>query len=191
MERRKQTPDPGEQLDRRVRRTRHALEVNLLELMKSKPLRAISMRELCRAADICRTTPYLHYRDVLDILEQAENAFIIRLDGLFEEYPPERAAQERKAFLCSFYGLVAEHQLLLDVIVNYQGDPDFLEKIAGRCQGHIQAFLPPSIEREPERTYAAAFLTGAMGALLQRYIKEGCAQPAAELAELTPSLGEG
>lgn len=62
MENRKSAPVNEESLDRRVRRTRKLLQNSLLTCMKEKPLNSISMRELCRMADLCRTTPYLHYK---------------------------------------------------------------------------------------------------------------------------------
>ena len=74
MENRKSAPVNEETLDRRVRRTRKLLQNSLLTCMKEKPLGSISMRELCRMSDLCRTTPYLHYKDVLDIFEQLEQA---------------------------------------------------------------------------------------------------------------------
>ena len=50
--------------DRRVRRTKRLLLKSLTSLMKEKPIKDISVKELTDLADINRGTFYLHYRDI-------------------------------------------------------------------------------------------------------------------------------
>lgn len=56
--------------DRRVARTRKRLMDVLAQTLSEKPLTEISVRELCEAADINRSTFYLHFSD-LDALHRA------------------------------------------------------------------------------------------------------------------------
>jgi AcrR family transcriptional regulator len=53
--------------DRRVRRTRHALQHALFELIVEKGYERISVSEIIEAADVGRSTFYLHYRDKEDL----------------------------------------------------------------------------------------------------------------------------
>ena len=68
-------PDENIGTDRRIRKTRQRLQAALLLLMKEEPLSQITMREVCRRADVGRSTPYSHFRDVEDILDQLEATF--------------------------------------------------------------------------------------------------------------------
>jgi AcrR family transcriptional regulator len=72
-------------LDRRTRRTRHALQNALLSLAEEKDLESITVQEITDRADINRATFYQHYRDKDDLISSA-------LDALFEEFTVEDRA---------------------------------------------------------------------------------------------------
>ena len=68
--------------DRRVRRTRARLEDAMLELLREKDARSITVQELAQRADVNRGTFYAHYRDVYDLLDQMEKELFQRLDQM-------------------------------------------------------------------------------------------------------------
>ncbi len=47
--------------DRRIRMTKRMLKDALIELLKKKDIYHVSIRELCEAADVNRTTFYKYY----------------------------------------------------------------------------------------------------------------------------------
>lgn len=68
--------------DRRVRKTKKALRNGLAELMVTKDLRNITVRELTEKVDIHRATFYSHYNDIYDLYEQMEDAIVIELNDI-------------------------------------------------------------------------------------------------------------
>ncbi len=58
--------------DRRVVRTRRSIEEAFLALRKKKALERITVRELCDAAGINKSTFYTHYRDIYDLSDAIE-----------------------------------------------------------------------------------------------------------------------
>lgn len=72
--------------DRRVRRTRMRLQQAMLELLKEKDARSITVRELTQRADVNRGTFYAHYKDVFDLLDQMEQDLFQRLTQLLSSY---------------------------------------------------------------------------------------------------------
>ena len=54
-------------VDRRIRRTRTLLRQGLIQLMATKDIKDISVKELSDLADINRGTFYLHYNDIFDM----------------------------------------------------------------------------------------------------------------------------
>lgn len=68
--------------NRRVRATKRALQNAMVELMKEKPVEAITVRELTELADVNRSTFYLHYADVYDLLDRMEDEAIDELGAL-------------------------------------------------------------------------------------------------------------
>lgn len=74
--------------DRRIRYTRHALQTALIERMQQKPLNRITVREVCEAADINRSTFYMHYKDMYDLIDEIEEQVYQDIDAIFAKEPP-------------------------------------------------------------------------------------------------------
>ena len=64
---------PETKNNRRVRFTRSALREALIDLILEKPLVSITVKDICARADINRSTFYLHFKDVTDILRTTED----------------------------------------------------------------------------------------------------------------------
>lgn len=62
--------------DARVRYTKKVLRDSLLKLMQDKPVKEITVKEVCDGAELNRATFYKHYKDCYDLLEQIENELI-------------------------------------------------------------------------------------------------------------------
>ena len=63
----------GTTIDRRVKKTKKQLRLALMHLMTQKSAKSISVRELAEQADINRSTFYIHYKDVNDLLLHLED----------------------------------------------------------------------------------------------------------------------
>jgi len=70
--------------DRRVRKTKSSLRNALEGLVAEKEVGAITVSELCAAADINRTTFYLHYRDVPTLVLDVAETHVRDLIASFE-----------------------------------------------------------------------------------------------------------
>lgn len=55
--------------DRRTRYTRGVIRETFMDILKNKPFSKITVTELCRLAEINRSTFYIHYYDVNDVLD--------------------------------------------------------------------------------------------------------------------------
>ena len=62
----------GEKMDRRVRKTRAQLRAGLARLMQQKNIKEITVKELVDEIDINRSTFYLHYTDIYQMLQSIE-----------------------------------------------------------------------------------------------------------------------
>lgn len=188
MENRKSAPVNEETLDRRVRRTRKLLQNSLLACMKEKPLGSISMRELCRMADLCRTTPYLHYKDVLDIFEQLEQALSTELCELYAANPPEAAAQDPTPLFTGLFALAQKRKELVDVLLNHNGDAAFMAQVTAQAEEYIRQVYACKQPPLAANDYQVAFQFGAVAAAIKRYVAAGCTQAPADLAAILPRI---
>lgn len=68
-------------MDRRIRRTRTAVFNAVLDLMVEKDTSKITVLELCKRADINKSTFYLHYKSMEDCLQ---SCFQIIMNGIID-----------------------------------------------------------------------------------------------------------
>ncbi|QCR30861.1 TetR/AcrR family transcriptional regulator [Lysinibacillus sp. SGAir0095] len=73
------------QIDLRVVKTKEALHIALLTLLKNKPLEAISISEICRIAKVNRGTFYLHYTQVGELFEEYFKEIMDDLANSYQE----------------------------------------------------------------------------------------------------------
>lgn len=120
---------PETKNNRRVRFTRSALREALIDLILEKPLVSITVKDICARADINRSTFYLHFKDVTDILRTTE-------DEIIEHTPTHERKfhdlQEIEGFFIDFLEQIRNNPRIMKVIqvlCSEQGDPYFVRKL--------------------------------------------------------------
>lgn len=63
-------------MDLRQKKTLRAISRAFYVLRKQKKLEAITVTELCKAAEISKATFYLHYRDIFDLSERLQQEVV-------------------------------------------------------------------------------------------------------------------
>lgn len=124
-----------QQSDRRVRRTRQALQDALISLILEKGYDGVTIEEITERADLGRTTFYLHFRDKEELLIQAVNSiaedFIEKHAALLDQdFSPERAYRKLQLSL--------DERILFHVFEHARENAD-LYKVMLRGEGSIKA----------------------------------------------------
>lgn len=70
--------------DHRVRITKLLIRRSFTDLLKTKPIQSISVKELSDRAGINRGTFYTHYQDIYALLEEIENEMLIEFSQALE-----------------------------------------------------------------------------------------------------------
>ena len=124
---------PETKNNRRVRFTRSALREALIDLILEKPLVSITVKDICARADINRSTFYLHFKDVTDILRTTEDEII---EHMREHTPTHERKfhdlQEIEGFFIDFLEQIRNNPRIMKVIqvlCSEQGDPYFVRKL--------------------------------------------------------------
>ena len=74
----------AEKVDRRVRKTKAQLRAGLARLMQKKSIKEITVKELVDEVDINRSTFYLHYSDIYQMLESIETELMDEIAQVIE-----------------------------------------------------------------------------------------------------------
>lgn len=81
--------------ERRYRRTEALILNGLTTLLQQKSIKEITVRELADLVDINRSTFYLHYTDIYDLLEKTEQRLLQQLmDAVNENWTLPGNAEE-------------------------------------------------------------------------------------------------
>lgn len=64
---------------RRIRMTKRLIKESLIELLEKKDIEKINISELCKQADVNRTTFYNHYGNQYEVLEEIGNDIVSKI----------------------------------------------------------------------------------------------------------------
>ena len=116
--------------DRRVRKTEEQLTKGLTKLMKEKSIKDITVRELADEVDINRSTFYLHYKDIFDMVEKIENRLTADVISTMEELSRNRINKTTLLeFLTDIFETIYSNSDLCAVMLSKNGDISFQNKL--------------------------------------------------------------
>lgn len=113
--------------DARVRYTRKVLKESLLQCMRSKPLKEITVKEVCEQAELNRATFYTHYRDCFDLLEQIENEMLDSYRVSLQSID----AMDAAAMTAAILDMIEANRDLCDLLIYHHADDALINKMLG------------------------------------------------------------
>ncbi|MEA4899696.1 TetR-like C-terminal domain-containing protein [Bacillota bacterium Meth-B3] len=170
--------------DRRIRKTRTLLRKGLAELMCKKRVQDITVREIAELCDINRSTFYLHYKDVFDMVEQIENELLGEFQEIMECCTPEQIENNPRAPLTKLFSFLHDNADITQAFIGPNGDLAFVNllknEVSERC---VNIWRDRQMARNTEHLpyYAAYVVSGCVG-LLEAWFKGGLAESAEEIA---------
>ncbi len=171
------------QESRRVRYTRNALQEGLLSLLEEKPINKITISMVCAKADIHRSTFYMYYKDVYDLLNQIENSLY---EELFRTITEKNVYLPSRDVLTSAYETVYQHRKLCRVLFGKYGNRDFLQRVAGIYREVVLEEWKKIAHHLDKKTleYIHTFSTFTNMGIIEKWVANNFAEPPAELAEM-------
>ena len=179
---------PGE--SRRIRYTKMVLRESLMELMKTKPISAISIKEICAKADISRSTFYTYYADQNDLLRKTEEETLAFIDANLSKYAhyknDKRGALRMVEEILQY---VMDNNKSIYVLFSENGDIDFQKTLfSSMYQKNVLKPLTDKLPDEQTKQYYFLFIvTGTIG-LIYHWIKSGMDKSIHELAKLITGI---
>ncbi len=111
--------------DYRKKLTRLMFKNAFVALLKEKPVRSITVRELCEKAEVNRGTFYSHYQDTYALLESVENELV---EGLLRTLAPFGGVEE-VGFYSALLGFFKENAEACAALAGENGDGAFAERL--------------------------------------------------------------
>ena len=158
-----------EKENQRVRLTRMLLKEKLQELLKEKPVGRISVKELCEASGINRSTFYQHYPDVYALLEEIESDILRQTDEFITQINPEKSGQQS---LVAFMAYVRENSAVLFTLLNPQTGGTFEKQFMALVLKRLGT-SEPSILSSALLPYFSQFLIAGNISVIREWIANG------------------
>lgn len=146
-------------MDVRTRFTKMAIEDAFISLLEEKPLRGITVKELCERAQINRGTFYRYYRDPVDLLESIEERIIEEIAASITVAPSDLESH----FVALLHDIKGAHRKYR-ALFSENGD-----------QGFLLRFVTLSYERASvDLGQRARSIDGAKNEWLFSFLMQGC-----------------
>lgn len=161
----------SESKDLRVRLTRKLLRDALIQSMKTKHISEITVKSLCEAAQVNRSTFYSHYNNPQDLLEQIEQDVMENVERYIEkkEYMVDDLPSVKGIETILEY--VKENSDIFNVLFSENSNLDFAKSILQLSQ--IIVFNLNTKYDDKTRDYIAIFGISGCISVLKKWLEEG------------------
>lgn len=158
--------------DRRVRKTKSQLRMGLARLLREKNIGEITVKELVDEVDINRSTFYLHYSDINDLLREIEDSIMEEMERAIREHPLRE--ESTLDFIEDIFQVLEQNRDVARALVGPHGDMGFIRRIEVLIEENSKEFLEGMFpEKKAETKYFYSFcLTGCLG-FVKRWLEEG------------------
>ncbi|MEW9675093.1 TetR-like C-terminal domain-containing protein [Lentibacillus sp. L22] len=179
----------NKKLDRRKKYTRQVLKDSLIAILKSKPISAITVKEICEQADINRSTFYTHYKDQFDLLEQIEEEIITDLNAYLNQYnfELEQEALQMTEKLLEY--LVSKYEII-QTLLNEHTAHSFEQRVMDVARSFLIQSLVNNDDVDADISeYAITFLISGSIYVIKQWVANGMDESPKRIAQLINSIG--
>ena len=149
-------------VNRRVQMTRRMIKDALIELMNDNDFSKISISDICKTADINRSTFYSHYKDTKEVLVDIEDDIISRLPEVSD------SKQDLKEAMREILSFIKDNSALITIMVVKRKDDSFVEKLLSTVLARYE-HLSPAIS-EVRTRYNYIFCTSGIIGIIKEWI---------------------
>ena len=174
--------------DRRVRRTKALLLQGLIQLMREKDVKDISVKELSDLVDINRGTFYLHYSDIYDMLARLEDELFLEFHGILDRtLNPDASVLSPGATIREIFVFLERHRDLAQVMMGPHGDLAFVNRLKCLVKDRICSIL---IAKQVinDYPYIESFIVSGCIGVIEAWLNHPAPLPPEEMAAICSSM---
>ena len=172
--------------NRKIRYTKMVIRDSLMELMKTKSILSVSIKDICELADISRSTFYAHYKDQYDLLRQIEEETLMYFEDMLNKYKDKHSKKETAQMIEEMLTYMANNGNSIQVLLSENGDISFQKKLFQHFAYHnlVTKYLSEKQHDGEAKTYYSVFLIHGYIGLIQHWLKTNMSIPVPQLARM-------
>lgn len=121
-------------MDPRARRTQEALEHALLDILGEKPLKSITVTELCKRAGVTRAAFYGHYHDTTELIEQIKGRVLVDACDMVDRHIDEFKTGHTGGISADVFAYMDKRPELYSLLFGTYSEPCFLTTVIANSQ---------------------------------------------------------
>lgn len=178
--------------DRRVRKTKKLLRQGLAKLMENKSINEITVKELVDEIDINRSTFYLHYTDIFDMLAKIEDELMDEIMDIITPITPFTEGSSSTmdgaySHLAKLFTMLSNNSDICKALCGPHGDMAFInrieEYIANLSTQYTNHLFPTDLENDLKYIHSYC-ITGCVG-MVKKWILGSYTDTPEHMAQLT------
>jgi AcrR family transcriptional regulator len=164
------------------------LKNSLIDLLKIKPISAITVKEVCERADINRSTFYAHYHDQFDLLEKTEKEVIADIDAYLSQYDFSRDEESLQMVEKLLEYAAANFDLFHTLLIENR-DHSFEKRVMNLARKYLIKHFGPNMTTDPVLSeYGGTFVISGSIYVIKHWLLNGMDQSAKDIARLINSF---
>ena len=169
--------------DRRIRKTKKMLRESLFSLLDKKNINTITVTELTKLADVNRSTFYLYYKDVLDMMDKIQDEiYQVFYETVASAYSAENDIEKTVGYIQKFLDFCKDNVNVCRFILRN----DCNNKLFTRIVKSVQHIVPDSESHfngnyDP-RYYLTTFALNGMLHVIIKWLNDGMKIPSEDMA---------
>lgn len=145
--------------DRRSIKTRRAVKLALLKLLKTKPISSVTIKELTAQAGINRNSFYTHYKNIDNIFDDINCDMIAATDKIVGKYSYSRLRTDALPVISDFSAMIESNKVFTEYLLFSQTSSELLRKLKDSLVDKFYAlYLKERANGNPYIPYMISFL---------------------------------
>lgn len=121
--------------------TKRLLKDSLFELLETKSISQVTIKELCEKADLNRSTFYLHYQDQYELMEEVENEVSENTAKYLQNVSSN---MDTTTYISAFLGYIKDNASIFSVLLAQHEYLNFQDTLIRNVLGNLKENLPLS-----------------------------------------------
>lgn len=175
---------PRLQRDRRPQKTRKVLKNVLVDLLQTRDLQSISIKEITDLADISRGTFYLHFDDIFALYQAIESDVIEQVSSIIQNKVPIQDEGELDKIINAIFEYLTIHMKECDALLRTDS-ASFLSGVFEKTRPQVaETWEMPYGSREQMEAYSYIFMSHGLAGVLKHWMAFGKIETPRQLAEI-------
>ena len=158
-----------------------------LRLLEKKDISYITVKEICETAGVNRSTFYLHYTDIYQMLQKIEEDAMQNITEVMKKYPidPDNSDSVLQ-FIVQFFSIMDNDRDLCLALLGPHGDMAFVEQIENLLAETFLKRLPEKLPKnDPNIKYPYAFILNGCVGLIRTWLSCPVKESPDQVAQMT------